>query len=63
MNSIFSASLRAALLLLAVTVAAPVIAQTPSEPPPPHVRKDRIFLKDIEGIWINEPYLGVLSAL
>jgi hypothetical protein len=63
MDSVFRASLRAVLLLLALAAAAPVIAQAPSDPPPAHVRKDRIFLKDIEGIWINEPYLGVLSAL
>ena len=64
MDSVFPAFLRGAILLLVFTVAAPAIAQTPADPPPPaHVRKDRIFLKDIEGIWINEPYLGVLSSL
>lgn len=47
-----------ALLLLAV----PAFAQKP-EPAKPAVRKDRVFLKDVEGIWINEAYLGALSAL
>ena len=37
-------------------------AQNPPAQPPP-VRKDRIFLKDVEGIWINEAYLSVLAAL
>src|SRR5262249_32605351 len=37
-------------------------AQSPSQKAP-NVRKDRIFKKDIEGIWINEAYLGALSSL
>ena len=34
---------------------------SPAQKPP--VRKDRIFIKDVEGIWINEAYLSVLAAL
>jgi hypothetical protein len=26
-------------------------------------RKDRVFLKDIEGIWINEPYVKALAQV
>jgi hypothetical protein len=37
-------------------------AQNPPTQAAP-VRKDRIFLKDVEGIWINEAYLSVLAAL
>lgn len=53
---------------LLVAIAIPAAAQTPSaETPSPArtapVRKDRIFLKDVEGIWINESYLSVLAAL
>ena len=56
-----------AVLLLAV-LAVPALAQTtsPAQTPPaqgPSVRKDRVFLKDVEGIWINESYLSVLAAL
>lgn len=32
-------------------------------PQNPAPRKDRVFLKDVEGIWINEGYLSVLAAL
>jgi hypothetical protein len=38
-------------------------AQTLSPAQTPHLRKDRIFLKDVEGIWINESYVSVLAQL
>ena len=44
------------------TLAIAAVAQTPPAQTPP-VRKDRVFLKDVEGIWINEAYLSVLAAL
>lgn len=44
----------AALLFL---LAASAFAQTAAP------RKDRVFLKDIEGIWINEQYLKVLGQV
>ena len=45
-----------------LTPALPVQGETTPQQGPV-VRKDRVFLKDVEGIWINEPYLSVLSAL
>jgi hypothetical protein len=30
---------------------------------PPPAAKDRVYLRDIEGIWINEQYLQALTAL
>jgi hypothetical protein len=47
--------------LLPAVLAASSLAQTPAHAATLH--KDRIFLKDIEGIWINEPYLTALAAL
>lgn len=44
------------------TLAISAVAQTPPAQTPP-VRKDRMFLKDVEGIWINEAYMSVLAAL
>ena len=52
----FVATLFLAILALAA------VAQTPPAQTPP-VRKDRVFLTDVEGIWINEAYLSVLAAL
>ncbi|MEO8164039.1 MAG: hypothetical protein ABI619_01455 [Betaproteobacteria bacterium] len=48
-----------AAVLLIAALATPATAQTPA----PAARKDRVFLKDIEGIWINEDYLSALAAL
>ena len=57
----------AALLLAALAVPASAQTTPPSQTTPPaqtpSVRKDRVFLKDVEGIWINETYLSVLAAL
>jgi len=53
--------LRFGTLILAATLAMPAGAQTTPEHTP--VRKDRVFLKDVEGIWVNEGYLSVLSTL
>ncbi len=53
--------LRTAALLLTALLAVSAAAQTATPQPP--VRKDRVFLKDVEGIWINEAYLSVLAAL
>lgn len=52
--------LTAAALVLAL--GAPAFAQT-SAPAQGAPRKDRVFIKDIEGIWINEQYLQVLSQV
>ena len=52
--------------ILAVFFLAAAAVPSFAEDPPaqkPAVRKDRIFIKDIEGIWINEAYLSVLAAL
>jgi len=52
--------------ILAVFFLAAAVVPSFAEDPPtqkPAVRKDRIFIKDIEGIWINEAYLSVLAAL
>ena len=52
--------------ILAVFFLAAAAVPSSAEDPPvqkPAVRKDRIFIKDIEGIWINEAYLSVLAAL
>jgi hypothetical protein len=58
----FTSPLRLATILLIAMLAIPAAAQTPAKPAPP-ARKDRVFLKDVEGIWINEAYLSVLAAL
>ena len=62
MFSGFNSHKRFTALFLAAVLAVPAAAQT-TPAPTPAVRKDRIFLKDVEGIWINESYLRVLSAL
>ena len=52
--------------ILAVFFLAAAAVPSSAEDPPaqkPPVRKDRIFIKDVEGIWINEAYLSVLAAL
>ena len=43
---------------LAAILCASVLAQNPSPP-----SKDRVYLRDVEGIWINEQYVKVLTAL
>jgi hypothetical protein len=58
----FAPTLRFAAAFLIAVIAVPAIADTPAPPSPPS-RKDRVFLKDVEGIWINEAYLSVLAAL
>ena len=50
--------LRAVPALVAVILCAPALAQNPSPP-----SRDRIYLRDIEGIWINEQYVKALTAL
>ena len=51
--------------LFAVFFLAVAVPSSADDPPTqkPAVRKDRIFIKDVEGIWINEAYLSVLAAL
>jgi len=51
-------TLRAAAVILAAILGASALAQNPSPP-----SKDRVYLRDIEGIWVNEPYLKALTAL
>jgi hypothetical protein len=43
---------------LTAILCASALAQNPSPP-----SKDRIYLRDIEGIWINEQYVKALTAL
>ena len=43
---------------LAAILCASALAQNPSPP-----SRDRVFLRDVEGIWINEQYLKALTAL
>ncbi len=52
-------------ILAVFFLAATAVPSSAGDPPAqkPAVRKDRIFIKDIEGIWINEAYLSVLAAL
>jgi len=52
--------LRLSAVVLVAALANPGVS---ADKPAPAVRKDRIFLKDVEGIWINEAYLSVLAAL
>ena len=56
---------RRSTLLAAICFAITAFAAFAENPPvqTPVVRKDRVFLKDVEGIWINEAYLSVLSTL
>ena len=62
MHKRFTLPLRFLATICLAALAFSAIAQTqPSQKPT--VRKDRVFLKDIEGIWINEGYLSVLAAL
>jgi hypothetical protein len=63
MYSNFNASLRFATAILLAALAMIASAQTPAPTQTPPVRKDRVFLKDVEGIWINEYYLSALAAL
>ena len=62
MRSRSTLPLRLLATLFLATLAISAVAQTPPAQTPP-VRKDRVFLKDVEGIWINEAYLSVLAAL
>jgi hypothetical protein len=62
MRSRTTLPLRFITVLLIAALAIPAAAQT-SPAPTPAVRKDRVFMKDVEGIWINESYLSVLAAL
>jgi hypothetical protein len=67
MHSRSTLSVRFAAIVILATLAISAVAQTPPAQTPavqtPSVRKDRLFLKDIEGIWINEAYMSVLAAL
>ncbi len=63
MRSRFTSSLLVATVFLIAALAIPAAAQTPPPAQTLPVRKDRVFLKDVEGIWINEAYLSVLAAL
>lgn len=45
------------IIVLAALCSAAALAQTAAPAP----RKDRVFLRDIEGIWINEPYMKALA--
>ena len=45
------------IIVLAALCSASVLAQTAAP------RKDRVYLRDIEGIWINEQYMNALKLL
>ena len=62
MRSRSTLSSRFAATVFLATLAISAVAQTPPAQSPAG-RKDRVFLKDVEGIWINEAYLSVLAAL
>ncbi|MBI3528939.1 MAG: hypothetical protein HY067_13335 [Betaproteobacteria bacterium] len=62
MRSRSTLPLRFVAIILLTALAISSVAQTPPGQTPP-VRKDRVFLKDVEGIWINEAYMSVLAAL
>ena len=49
-----------ATVLVAALAVCAFAQTTPAQTPA--ARKDRLFLKDVEGIWINEAYLSVLAA-
>ncbi|HKQ23134.1 MAG TPA: hypothetical protein VJT81_01670 [Burkholderiales bacterium] len=53
-----SRTLCTASAFLAAILYASALAQNPSPP-----SRDRVFLRDIEGIWVNEQYLKALIAL
>ncbi|MEO8008732.1 MAG: hypothetical protein ABI728_09470 [Betaproteobacteria bacterium] len=62
MHSTSTVSLRFLATVFVATLGVSALAQTtPAQTPA--ARKDRLFLKDVEGIWINEAYLTVLAAL
>jgi len=62
MHKPISHPLRFALLVVLAALALPAPAQNkPQEAAA--ARRDRVFLKDVEGIWINETYLAALGAL
>jgi len=50
-------------LAAVILLAAHAIPGLSEDQPATSKPKDRVFLKDVEGIWINEPYLSVLAAL
>ena len=54
--------LRIALFALLAALCLPAAAQTRPQAAPAAPR-DRVFLKDVEGIWINEAYLLALAVL
>ena len=62
MRSRSTLPLRFVATIFLASLAISAVAQTPPAQTPP-VRKDRVFLKDVEGIWINEAYVSVLAAL
>ena len=49
--------------ILHATILAAIVAATSAFAQNAAQRKDRVFLKDIEGIWINEPYLKALAQV
>ena len=62
MRSGFTLPLRFVAAIFLATFSICAVAQTaPAQTSP--ARKDRVFLKDVEGIWINETYMGALAAL
>lgn len=48
--------------LLFLILGGSAAAQTPHAQTSP-ARKDRVYLKDVEGIWINEAYMNMLASL
>jgi hypothetical protein len=62
MHELIRYPLRFTMLFLLAGLALPAPAQTKPQDAPA-ARRDRVFLKDVEGIWINETYLSALAAL
>src|SRR3954451_6234119 len=60
MHSKFKSIWRLSTVVLIAALAGPGLS---ADKTAPAARKDRVFLKDVEGIWINEAYLSVLAAL
>lgn len=49
-------------LITLLALSAGVHAQSDNPPPKRPPRPDRVFIKDLEGVWINQGYLSALKA-
>jgi hypothetical protein len=55
-----SAAIRNLTAVLLFFACAAALAQTPPASKPP--ARDRVFVRDLEGVWLNEDYIKALSA-